>query len=205
MPRMPDDDRPKKSWREIDSKRDRSQHRGPSEKREDSPFGGGRKGEQRQKTYRSQLDRLFESGGIGKLVAEQEKQKQEELAQKMGMRPPAPAAGEKPAEPTAPPAEDGRIKKLAQVRDAIGPDQITKAVDGYLKGYPWPNDLDFLSAALEHRDEDIIREALTRLASALAAGKPRRAATLAGRLRTLEELGGDDEIRKKASELRRKL
>jgi hypothetical protein len=203
---MPDDDRPKKSWREIDSKRDRSQHRGPSEKRDDSPFGGGKKGEQRQKTYRSQLDRLFESGGIGKLVAEQEKQKQEELAQKMGMRPaPAAAPADKPAEPATPPADEGRIKKLATVRDAIGPDAITKAVSGYLKAYPWPNDLDFLSAALEHRDEDIIREALTRLASALAAGKPRRAATLAGRLRTLEELGADDEIRQKASELRRKL
>ena len=202
---MPDDDRPKKSWREIDSKRDRSQQRSPGERRDDSAFGGGRKGEQRQKTYRSQLDRLFESGGIGKLVAEQEKQKQEELAQKMGMRPPTPAAADKPAQPAAPPADEGRIKKLALVRDAIGPDAITKAVDGYLKGYPWPSDLDFLSAALEHRDEDIIREALMRLASALAAGKPRRAATLAGRLRTLEELGADDEIRQKASELRRKL
>ena len=204
---MPDDDRPKKSWREIDSKRDRSQQRGPSERRDDSPFGGGKKGEQRQKTYRSQLDRLFESGGIGKLVAEQEKQKQEELAQKMGMRPAPPAApaADKPAAEAAPPADEGRIKKLAAVRDAIGPDAITKAVGAYLKAYPWPNDLDFLSAALEHRDEDIIREALTRLTTALAAGKPRRAATLAGRLRTLEELGADDEIRRQASELRRKL
>src|SRR5262245_41000815 len=106
MRRMPDDDRPKKSWREIDAKRDRSQQRGPSEKRSDSPFGGGKKGEQRQKTYRSQLDRLFESGGIGKLVAEQEKQKQEELAQKMGMRPAPPKAADQPADPQTPATDD---------------------------------------------------------------------------------------------------
>src|SRR5690349_1269799 len=140
MRRMPDDDRPKKSWREIDAKRDRSQHRGPGERRTDSPFGGGKKGEQRQKTYRSQLDRLFKSGGIGKLVAEQEKQKKEELAEKMGMRPPAPAAAT-PAKPAEPAADDGRLKKLAAVRDAIGGAAITKAIDGYLKTFPWPNDL----------------------------------------------------------------
>src|SRR5215471_19330412 len=86
MPPMPDDDRPKKSWREIDAKRDRSQQRGPSERRSDSPFGGGKKGEQRQKTYRAQLDRLFESGGISKLIADAEKQKQEELEAKMGLK-----------------------------------------------------------------------------------------------------------------------
>src|SRR5262249_4957808 len=126
MPRMPDDDRPQKSWREIDSKRDRSQQRSPGERRDDSAFGGGRKGEQRQKTYRSQLDRLFESGGIGKLVAEQEKQKQEELAQKMGMRPPTPAATDKPAQPAAPPADEGSIKKMALGHDAIVPNAITK-------------------------------------------------------------------------------
>jgi hypothetical protein len=201
---MADDERRKKSWREIDAQRDRSQQRGPTERREDSPFGGGRKGEQRQKTYRSQLDHLFESGGIGKLVAEQEKQKQEELAEKMGLRPQGSATAEKPVAAAAP-ADEGRSKKLAGVRDAIGPEQITKAIDGYLKAYAWPTDLDFLSAALEHRDPDIVREVLSRLATALASGKPRRAATLAGRLRTLEELGGDEDIRRQAEELRRKL
>src|SRR5436190_391121 len=78
--------------------------RAHGKKRQNAPFGGGRKGAQRQKTYRSQLDRLFESGGIGKLVADQEKQKKEELAQKVGTRPPQAPTG-KPAE-AAPPVED---------------------------------------------------------------------------------------------------
>jgi hypothetical protein len=203
------DDRPKKSWREIDAKRDRSGGQSPGPRREESPFGGGKKGEQRQQTYRAQLDRLFESGGIGKLVADAEKHKEVERAKLL--RPAAPAAPpDKPAEevaaaPPPKPADDSRVKKLGAVRDAIGPDQITRAIDAYLKAHPWPAELDFLSAALEHRDEDIVKKALESLSLALATGKPRRAAVLAGRLRNHEELASDPEIQKKAAELRKKL
>jgi hypothetical protein len=91
------------------------------------------------------------------------------------------------------------------VRSAVGAAEITRAVDAFLKKHPWPEDIDFLSAALEHRTEDVVVEALTRLEPALAAGKPRRAATLAGRLRTLEELGDTPELRARAAALRSKL
>jgi hypothetical protein len=201
------DDKPRKSWREIDAQRDRARDRG-SERKPDGPFGGGAKGEQRQQSYRAQLDRLFESGGIGKLVAEAEKQKAQAEA------PPAPtgtppaspsSSAQPPAAPATPPVDDSRQKKLAAVREAIGPDQITRAINAYLKAHAWPQELDFLSAALEHRDEDVVRESLARLVPALAGGKPRRAGMLAGRLRTLEELGSDPEIRAQAAALRRKL
>src|SRR5205085_2096823 len=95
--------------------------------------------------------------------------------------PDAAANGAQAPAPRAPSPEEPRIKKLAAVREAIGSDQITRAVDSYLKTFPWPTELDFLSAALEHRDEDVVREALCKLGPALAAGKPRRAAVLAGR------------------------
>ena len=62
---MPDDDRerPRKSWREIDAQRDRSSQTTPRG-REDKP----RPGQRSQKSYRAALDRLFESGGVGKLL-----------------------------------------------------------------------------------------------------------------------------------------
>src|SRR5262249_56695038 len=88
----------------------------------------------------------------------------------------------------ASPADDSRLKRLAAVRDAVGASEITRAIDTYLKAFPWPEELEFLSAALEHRDQEVVAEALARLQTALAAGKPRRSATLAGRLRALEEL-----------------
>jgi len=185
MPGRDDDgDRPKKSWREIDAQRDRAGGaRKPAAPAGDRPFGGGKHGEARSKTYRSQLDRLFQSGGIGKLVTEQDKS----------------------AAPGSLGGEESRSKRLAAVAAAVGPADITKAVDAYLDAHDWPEELEFLSAALEHRSEDVVREALTRLGPALAAGKPRRAATLSGRLRSLEELADDPEIRRQAALLRARL
>ncbi len=182
MPERDDDDKPKRSWREIDALRDKSSQREQTAPRGDRPFGGGKRGEARQKTYRSQLDRLFDAGGIGKLVAQTEKQGA-----------------------AASPGEDSRLKRLAAVRDAVGAGEITRAIDTYLKAFPWPDELEFLSAALEHRDQEVVAEALARLQTALAAGKPRRSATLAGRLRALEELSTEAEIRSRAAALRAKL
>ena len=180
----PDDERPKRSWREIDSLRDRSG--GGKRPAADSPFGGGRKGEARQKTYRAKLDRLFESGGIGKL------------------------AGEGGEGGSGPAGEEGRMRLLQGVQSAVGARDITKAIDAYLGAHAWPaagseGEIDFLSAALEHRRSEIVARALAGLETALAAGKPRRAATLTGRLRTLEELGDDPEIRARAAALRLRL
>jgi hypothetical protein len=198
------DDRPKKSWREIDAQRDRNSSRGVGAAREDQPLGGDKKGVQRQRSYRAQLDRLFASGGIGKLVAQAEKQKQDEAAALVLPAPAAPPSASAAA-PSPGVTDDSRVKRLAAVRDAIGPEQITKAINAFVKAHGWCDDLDLLSAALEHRDDDAVREALGRLGRTLAAGKPRRAATLAGRLRTLEELSSDHEIRRLAADLRRKL
>jgi len=183
MPGRDDDgDRPKKSWREIDAQRDRAGgERRPAAPPGERPFGGGKRGEARGKTYRAQLDRLFESGGIGKLLDEKERARQGGTG------------------------EESRPKRLAAVLAAVGPADITRAIDAYLKQDGWPEDLEFLSAALEHRSDAIVREALARLAPALAAGKPRRSATLAGRLRTLEELADDPEVLRQAAALRARL
>jgi len=59
---MSDDDRPRRSWREIDRNKDRSAHR-----RDERPEQKG-KGPRREKSYRATLDRLFDSGKIAELV-----------------------------------------------------------------------------------------------------------------------------------------
>ncbi|MCB9558268.1 MAG: hypothetical protein H6707_19280 [Deltaproteobacteria bacterium] len=56
------DDRPKRSWREIDQMRDGSRGGGQRERTQLDP--------RRQGTYRAKLDRLFSSGKIGDLVQE---------------------------------------------------------------------------------------------------------------------------------------
>jgi len=60
---MSDEERPRRSWREIDRNKDRSSHR--REDRRDAPAG---RGPRREKSYRATLDRLFDSGKIGALV-----------------------------------------------------------------------------------------------------------------------------------------
>lgn len=57
------DDKPRRSWRDLDRQRDRSTHR-----REEPRQGGPARHERSQKSYRATLDRLFESGKISKLL-----------------------------------------------------------------------------------------------------------------------------------------
>jgi hypothetical protein len=210
-----DRERPKRSWREIDQMRDRSSPRSPA-----GDKSGGLPKQVSQKSYRAALDRLFETGGIAKLVADQEQQKrlEEEKAQE---QPAAsqptnePGAEAKPAKPirsiapsgaaAAVSAEESRLALLARARDAIGRDPITNAVEAYLARQPWPEDFDFLGQALEHRDDARIREALERLDTLLQREKPRRARTLQARLRTLEETSSEPDLRTLATQVRNRL
>lgn len=59
---MGSDDRPKKSWREIDKAKDQSSHR-PAEPKKQT-----RESVAAQKQYKAQLDRLFDSGEAMKLL-----------------------------------------------------------------------------------------------------------------------------------------
>jgi hypothetical protein len=170
-------ERPRKSWREIDAQRDRSGG-GTRRTGDDRP----RKGQPSQKTYRAALDRLFESGGIAKL------------------------AGDAPKpEPSA--ADETRAKLAAKVRDALGPDDATRAVDGYLAkfGTP-PEDFEFLGGMLQHRKDERVSEAIAALGGLLDKGlKPKRPRAIAAHLRTIEEVNDDAELRRAAAELRRRI
>jgi hypothetical protein len=166
-----DRERPRKSWREIDSTRDRSRQAGSD--RGDKPKRAQASG----RRYRAALDRLFEAGGIGKLLD---------------------AAGEAKAPPT--PEDETRTQLASKVRDALGPDDVTKAVDAYLAKFELPpEDFDFLGNMLQHRSGLRIADAMKALAALLERG------LIAAHLRTIEEVGEDPDLARAAADLRRRL
>jgi hypothetical protein len=162
---MSDDDRPRKSWREIDRGKDRSTHR-----REDRPDPGQRRGARRERSYRAKLDRLFDSGKIGDLVEQK-----------------APGTDAK--------GEETGIRMLAKIRDAPDRDAVTQAVDAYVaKHGDLPDDLEVLGRAIEHRDVGRQIVAMERIDGLLDEGrKPRRARAMVGQLKMIRDIGDDKE------------
>ena len=81
----------------------------------------------------------------------------------------------------------------------MGRDEITRAVDRYLKQHPLPADFEVLEQALEHRKPERVSETLTALGTLLDREKPKRSRALVGKLRFLIETSYDTDI-KQASE-----
>jgi hypothetical protein len=164
------DERPRRSWREIDQMRDRSAHR--QEPRPEGP--GGPRRERSQKSYRAALDRAFEGRALGRLLS-------------------PPQGGE------------SRLGQLAAIRDAVTPEELSAAVDHALAAGPLPDDVEIWARVVEHRDPDRVREGLLRLRALLDTQPLKRARALRARLRYLEEVAQDDEVRRLAAALRARL
>jgi hypothetical protein len=158
---MSGDDRPKKSWREIDQMRE-------SKGRASEPKKQTRESVAAQKQYKASLERLFDSGEAAKL-----------LGQKV----------------TAPPNTETKLAKIKAVRDAIGRDDITRAVNGLLALGPLPADEEVLTQALEHRTEARVQEVLEILLTWLERNRPKRQATLKARLAGLVTNSDDTETK----------
>ena len=174
---MSDDERPRKSWRDIDKQRDHSTHR-----REERPAAAGRPGDQRrQRTYRDKLDQLFESGRIGELVTQQ-----------------APDGG-------GDAQGEQRVKLLRQLNAAEGRDAITAAVDAYVARFELPRDVDVLAKVLEHRNADQQLKALELLLLLVDEQKPRRARAVVGQLKLIRDTAEDPELVPLAERLLEKL
>jgi hypothetical protein len=173
-----DQERPKKSWREIDAAKDRSTHR-----REDRPRQGAKAAQRSQAAqhqYRAALDKLFEgaSAGWAKVLPEMPKD----------------------------PASDGRQELLRAIRAATGRKAVETAVAALLERFTLPDDPDVLAQVLLHGDDAIVQTALSMLDGLLplraAAGK----AVLRTRLRTLEEdPDRDRDVRELAGKVRQKV
>jgi hypothetical protein len=166
------DERPKKSWKEIDRARD-----GSGGRREPAPRGPGR-GQRSQKSYRAALDRAFNSGKIGNLVAE------------------------KDAETSTEPKSDKKRLELARaVLDADDRNSITKAVDAYMAEYPLADDADLLAKAVQHKKPGPQIDAMERLLALLPDQKPKRVRALVGHLKLLRDTADDREIEDLADKL----
>ncbi|MBI5482481.1 MAG: hypothetical protein HY906_26735, partial [Deltaproteobacteria bacterium] len=102
---------------------------------------------------------------------------------------------------------DTKARLAARVRDALGPDEVTKAVDAYLAKYGRPpEEFDFLGPMLQHRNADRVSEAMVAISALLDTGlKPRRPRAIAALLRTIEEVGDDPHLRQQAHELWRRV
>jgi hypothetical protein len=217
-----DDERPKRSWREIDAMRDKSRSRD-----ERGPRGGNRGGERTaaaaaQKSYRAALERAFENGTLAELA--------KTLSRVEEPKPPAPKEPPEPAEPAAAaaapapapngeapaaaapapapeakdPERENRNKMLQRIREAEGKEPISRAIDAFEQKYgKLPDDFEVLTKALAHRDDEHISAALDRLQAMVARGeRPRRGRSLVAQLRMLEDTHGDPDIRRRAAAVR---
>ncbi|HWE30991.1 MAG TPA: hypothetical protein VHB97_23450, partial [Polyangia bacterium] len=109
-----------------------------------------------------------------------------------------------PAPAPVPQKEDGRAALRKKVVEALGRDEISRAIDRYVKAHGWPNDFEILEQALEHNKADRQSEAMDALAKLLEREKPKRSRSLAGKLRFIEETC-DGDLRDQAARIRAKL
>jgi hypothetical protein len=197
-------DRPKKSWRELDNARDKPRTSTPR-----SEGGQSRAQEDRaSKAYRAQLDALFERGEVGKFAEKMVQSRADAPSSLVGQPMPQPAkskaAPETEAPKPEPKADDPRSVLRKKILTAIGREEISRAVDKYVKAHGWPNDFEILEQALEHTKPDRQTEAMTALEKLLEREKPKRSRSLAGKLRFIEETS-DGDLRDQAARIRAKL
>lgn len=127
-------DRP--SWRDIDKKRDQSRHR-----QEPAAKGRAPKLDSATASYKRELNRLFDQGGLAEKFRDQ-----------------LPAA-ESDAASKDPKAAD-RQRRLRAVRQAPGGPELTRALDELRREHGLPDDLEILLRALEHPRDEVLREVL---------------------------------------------
>lgn len=180
MPKSDDRDSDRRSWRDIDRKKDGSSHIDKSD-----PYKKGKRGartEGRSKSYRSALDSFFDGGALPERYQKLSKSR-EALDKGPGSQ---------------------RQTALRGLRDAVGRSEIIKAfkewkeVDGEM-----PRDADALLSILQHPDEMSVRDAIAILKELVSERPLKRAELLKQRLRQIESLAEEDETQQAASELRR--
>ena len=164
---MSDDERPRRSWREIDRNKDRSSHRKEERRDSDDRRGGPR----RERSYRAALDRLFDSGKIAELVEQK-----------------APSSGSDKG-------GESRIKALATIKSAVGRDEVTRTVDAYLQQWDGlPDDVEILGQLLEHRNPTLQLDAMERIEQLLQQERPKRTRAMLGQLRMIRDVDDDPEM-----------
>lgn len=156
-----DDDKPKRSWREIDQAREKSSHR-----REGGGGGGGggRRVENTQayRAYKTQLNKLFDGGGL-------------------------PAALKEKLEDKGLGNESKQKKELTYaIVAAITPSAIKAALEAHRAARGFPDDEEALGKLLELDDVPVLLETLATLDRLQREGGLKRASSLKARIKTAQ-------------------
>ena len=176
-----DYEKPKRSWREIDQRKDQSAHR-----RDDRPALNPMKqarSNNASKLYRSQLDNFFDGQGNAP----------KELKDKF-------AALDN--------SEEGVQRKEAaqKIVDAKSSSAKTSAVKAYLEKWELPPDYGILAEVLACSDDGLQEMALDEIEKLFDANRaPKRTSVLEQRLKSLISLSDDEDIEEKAQSLLRRL
>lgn len=168
-----DDDRPKKSWRELDQMRDKSSHRKES-------GGGGRRSRTEQsaeyRAYKTQLNRLFEGGAVP-----------DALKTKLGDATPKEVKEKKNA--------------LRAIIDAQHPRDVLALLKEFRRSFGFPEEEEALMKLLDVSDEDVVLEALQTIARLLQEGRLKRGASLKARIKTAQMTIDDPRVQEAAKSL----
>lgn len=180
MPRSDDRDRDRRSWRDVDRKKDKSSHIDGGDPYKKSKRGARTDG--RSKSYKAALDTLFDGGALPERYEKLSKTR-ESLAKGPGSE---------------------RQAALKVLRDAFGRSEIVKAFKTWMEiDGEMPRDPDALLSILQHPDEESVRNAIGVLKELSSERPLKRAELLKQRLRQIESLAEEDETQQAASELRR--
>ncbi len=181
------DEKRKRSWREIDRKRDR----GSAGSSNDAPAGPRRDGRSSQR-YKAMLEKAFDRGDMGAIV--------ERLDQSSPTSTPGQASKKNAKGP-------GPQKLLHQVKNASERTTALDAFDQYVERYGMPNDYDVLTRALEHPKQQVLLAVMEHILHLLEESRPRRTKTLAARVRLImeDDFEMDEDVRQKAAELAQRL
>ena len=183
-------ERERKSWREIDRGRSQSYHAEEVRKGDVTA-----KPNPAVKEYKAALEALFPK-----------KPEAVEKIEKMLPTVAIPRVVEASTDDAVVRAAQKRQDLLRKINAAQNPKAISDTIDTFLgAGFTLPDDQEIHLQMLEHRDEERVREALTRLEHLLMGQVPKRKPVLVQRLKRLEEHADEDATRTAAAQLRRKV
>lgn len=177
MSRDHGNDKPKKSWREIDQSKDKNRTRS------ETPGGGGSRAQRSAaySSYKTQLNKLFDGGGLPALVAE-----------RLG------------DQHVAAPAQTRKAAASA-ICAAKTPKAVRAALEAYDAAHGFPEDEEVLAKLLDMSDEILVLQALQVVEKLADAGSLKRGASLKARIKTAQLTLDDPDIRETARRLLTKL
>ncbi|MBI3180229.1 MAG: hypothetical protein HYZ27_11235 [Deltaproteobacteria bacterium] len=170
-----DEDRPKKSWREIDAQRDKSTHQ-----REDRAGGAKPARIERSQAYRSyktQLDKLFSGGALP-----------EALKEKLTDGKIAAQAKERKAAAEA-------------ILAAASPKAVEAALAAYQSQHGFPEDEQVLARLLDLSNDAVLQQAIATIARLHGESRLKRAQSLKARLNTVAMTAEDPAVQNAARAL----